>query len=114
MRINEHFGFLFFLNVFIAFQIDLTFSSLVDLTNKHDFAVYFITGKGISGLFLIFVLALIIFLAFQGRKSYKSQKSYWNFIKEELPQKTNLFGFFLQEITLARDLIVPIIVVAFY
>ena len=116
-KINGYFSIAIFLDLFLAFELDLALAIYIEALNKIQNIGYNIVGKMLASstflLYLALILTMAIISALKRKESPEIYKN-WEFLKENVRQKCLLLGFFINEIVAIRDLVVPLLIVVFH
>ena len=115
-KVSEYFGIQFFISFVVTFQMDILISAGLDLTSNLKKILYQISGKILSAVIVLGLLGLLIMMIIKSIKFRKEpeKNENWKKLKEDLKEKVSIYGFFIHEILLTRDIAISIFIIAFY
>ena len=116
-KVNGYLGMAIFIDLFLAFELDLALAIYIELLHTIQEISYNIIGKMLAcSTFLIYIvlIASIAGISFIKRKEIPEVYKKWEFLKENVRQKCYILGFFINEIIGLRDLTVPLLIVVFH
>ena len=116
-KVNDYLGISIFIDIFLAFELDLVLSIYIELSNYVEDLAYNILGKLLaSSTLLVYIVLLASIAAISAMKREEKPEIYkkWKFLKENVRQKCYILGYFINELIGIRDLLLPLLIIAFH